>query len=196
MHDGHGDDHGHHRRAHRDRGPQGGKSRSQEGPAHEHKAHAPAQVSAFVVTSSDSRNEASDDSGRLIREKLEAAGHVVCGHRVVRDEPSELRDALEAAAAAGARAVIVSGGTGIGRRDQTIETLRAILEKELPGFGEIFRALSFEEIGSPAMMSRALAGTWRGMILFALPGSPQAARLAMDALILPELGHAVRELTR
>ncbi|HZA14367.1 MAG TPA: molybdopterin-binding protein, partial [Myxococcaceae bacterium] len=71
-----------------------------------------------------------------------------------------------------------------------------LLEKELPGFGEIFRALSFQEIGSPAMLSRALAGTWRGIVIFALPGSPQAARLAMDALILPELGHAVRELTR
>jgi molybdenum cofactor biosynthesis protein B len=166
------------------------------GPVHEHKSHAPASVTAFVITSSDTRNESSDDSGRLIKEKLAGAGHGVCGHRVVRDEPSELRAALEEAASAGARAVIVNGGTGIGRRDQTVETLRALLEKELPGFGEIFRALSFQEIGSAAMLSRSVAGTWRGMIVFALPGSPDAARLAMDALILPELGHAVRELTR
>jgi molybdopterin adenylyltransferase len=196
MHDGHGDDHGHHRRPHRDRGPHREHPSEHKSSAHEHKAHAPASVNAFVITSSDTRNEASDDSGRLIKEKLEQAGHTVCGYRVVRDEPSELHDALEEAVAAGAGAVIVSGGTGIGRRDQTIETLRPILEKELSGFGEIFRALSFDEIGSPAMLSRALAGTWRGMVVFALPGSPQAARLAMDELILPELGHAVRELTR
>jgi molybdopterin adenylyltransferase len=185
MHDGHGD-----------RGSEGGRASGEKGSAHDHKAHAPARVSAFVITSSDTRSEASDDSGRLIREKLEAAGHTLCGHRVVRDEPAELRQALEDAAAVGAQAVLISGGTGIGRRDQTIETLRPLLEKELPGFGEIFRALSFEAIGSPAMLSRALAGTWRGVIVFALPGSPQAAELAMDALILPELGHAVRELTR
>lgn len=188
MHDRHG--HGH--RPRHDHGHRHGH----DSPAHEHKSHAPAQVSAFVITSSDTRDESTDDSGRLIKEKLEGAGHVVCGHRVVRDEPTQLRAALEEAASAGAGAVIVNGGTGIGRRDQTVETLRALLEKELPGFGEIFRALSFEEIGSPAMLSRAVAGTWRGMIVFALPGSPQAARLAMDALILPELGHAVREITR
>ena len=173
-----------------------GHPHGKDSPAQEHKSHAPARVTAFVITSSDTRNEASDDSGRLIKEKLAAAGHAVAGHRVVRDEPSELRAALEEAASSGAGAVIVNGGTGIGKRDQTVETLRPMLEKELPGFGEIFRGLSFQEIGSPAMLSRALAGTWRGMIVFALPGSPQAARLAMDALILPELGHAVREITR
>ena len=127
---------------------------------------------------------------------LEGAGHTLCGHRVIPDEPVSLRAALDEAAAAGARAVIVTGGTGIGRRDQTVETLRPLFEKELPGFGELFRYLSFKEIGTPAMMSRAIAGTVRGMIVFALPGSPNAARLAMDALILPELGHTVRELTR
>jgi molybdenum cofactor biosynthesis protein B len=173
-----------------------GHAHRKDSPAHEHKSHAPARVTAFVITSSDTRNEVSDDSGKLIKEKLATAGHAVAGHRVVRDEPSELREALEEAASAGAGAVIVNGGTGIGKRDQTVETLRPLLEKELPGFGEIFRALSFQEIGSPAMLSRALAGTWRGIVIFALPGSPQAARLAMDALILPELGHAVRELTR
>jgi hypothetical protein len=87
-------------------------------------------------------------------------------------------------------------GTGIGRRDSTVETLQTLFEKTLPGFGELFRALSYKEIGSAAMMSRATAGTYQGMILFALPGSPQAVRLGMQKLILPELGHAVRELTR
>ena len=164
--------------------------------AEEHKAHAPATVSAFVITSSDSRNEGSDQTGRLIRGSLESAGHTLAGHRVVKDDPAALRAALEEALEAGARAVIVNGGTGIGRRDQVIETLRPLFEKELPGFGELFRALSYKEIGSPAMMSRAAAGTIRGAIVFALPGSPQAVRLAMEALILPEIGHAVRELSR
>ncbi|WP_163997061.1 MogA/MoaB family molybdenum cofactor biosynthesis protein [Pyxidicoccus caerfyrddinensis] len=153
-------------------------------------------VSAFVVTCSDSRDAARDESGRVLREGLEAAGHQVAGAVVVKDDAEAIRGALEQARAAGARAVLFNGGTGIGRRDTTVETLRALFEKELPGFGEIFRMLSYRQIGSAAMMSRATAGTYQGMILFALPGSPQAVRLALDALILPELGHAVRELTR
>ncbi len=161
-----------------------------------HKAQAPTTVAAFIVTSSDTRSPHTDESGKIIRGLLEGAGHSICGHRVVPDEPAALRALVEEAAASGARALIVNGGTGISRRDQVIETLRPMLEKELPGFGELFRALSFKEIGTPAMMSRALAGTCRGMIVFALPGSPNAVRLAMEALILPELGHAVRELTR
>ena len=164
--------------------------------AAEHKAHAPAQVAAFVVTCSDSRSETDDESGALIRQALEDEGHSVLGYRLIPDDPGALTAAVGHAAAAGARALIINGGTGIGRRDTTVEALRPLLEKELPGFGEIFRALSYQEIGSPAMMSRALAGTCRGMIVFALPGSPQAAKLAMHKLILPELGHAVRELTR
>ncbi|MGA9521103.1 MAG: molybdenum cofactor biosynthesis protein B [Myxococcaceae bacterium] len=164
--------------------------------AEAHKAHAPTTVAAFVVTSSDTRTPHTDESGKLIRDLLEGAGHTVCGHRVVPDEPAALRALVDEAAASGARALIINGGTGISRRDQVIETLRPMLEKELPGFGELFRSLSYKEIGSPAMMSRALAGTCRGMIVFAIPGSPNAVRLAMGALILPELGHAVRELTR
>lgn len=165
-------------------------------PAGEHKAQAPAAVAAFVITSSDSRDEHSDETGRLIREALESEGHTLAGHQVVRDDPSALVAALDQALSAGARAVIVNGGTGIGRRDQVVETLRPLFEKELPGFGELFRLLSYEEIGSSAMMSRAVAGTRKGAIVFALPGSPQAVRLAMRKLILPELGHAVRELIR
>jgi len=176
AHDGHGHGHSH--------------------AADEHKQHAPPSVSAYVVTCSDSRDEQRDESGKVIREALERAGHTLAGTRLIRDEPSEIRAAVDAAAAAGARALIFNGGTGIGRRDSTVETLAPLFEKSLPGFGELFRALSFEEIGSPAMMSRACAGTVKGMIVFALPGSPQAAKLAMEKLILPELGHAVRELSR
>ncbi|HME91918.1 MAG TPA: MogA/MoaB family molybdenum cofactor biosynthesis protein [Myxococcaceae bacterium] len=164
--------------------------------ADEHKSRAPAQVATYVITCSDSRNAQSDESGQAIQRALEQAGHTVCGYSVVRDEPEAIRECLEDAGAKGARAVILNGGTGIGRRDNTVEVLEQLFDKRLPGFGELFRSLSFKEIGSPAMMSRATAGTYRGMIIFALPGSPQAARLAMDELILPELGHAVRELTR
>lgn len=115
---------------------------------------------------------------------------------MIKDEPDAISAVLAEASQAGARAVLFNGGTGIGRRDSTVETLRALFEKELPGFGEIFRMLSFEEIGSAAMLSRATAGTYQGMILFAMPGSPQAVKLALEELILPELGHLVRELTR
>jgi molybdenum cofactor biosynthesis protein B len=153
-------------------------------------------VSAFVVTCSDTRDESKDESGRVLRELLEGDGHSVSGYRVIQDEPEAIRAMLKEAQAVGARAVIFNGGTGIGRRDSTVETLQALFEKTLPGFGELFRALSYKEIGSAAMMSRATAGTYQGMILFALPGSPQAVRLGLQQLILPELGHAVRELTR
>jgi molybdopterin adenylyltransferase len=173
-------------------GHDGQKSRSAE----EHKSHSPMQVSAFVLTCSDSRGLAQDETGEAIAQALVAAGHLVIGRRVVRDEPAAIRDAVEEAVSQGARAVIVNGGTGIGRRDVAVDVLRSLFEKELPGFGELFRGLSFKEIGSPAMMSRATAGTYKGMILFALPGSPQAVRLALDSLILPEIGHCVRELTR
>ena len=162
----------------------------------QHKAHAPTQVSTVVVTCSDSRELAADESGALIQAALERDGHLVVRRKIIRDEPIAIGAALEDASALGARAVIFNGGTGIGARDSTVETLRALFDKELPGFGEIFRALSFAEIGSAAMMSRATAGTVRGMVVFSVPGSPAAARLAMERLILPELGHAVRELTR
>jgi molybdenum cofactor biosynthesis protein B len=115
---------------------------------------------------------------------------------VVPDDADEIRRSLELALKEGARAVIFNGGTGIGRRDVTVESLQGLFEKHLPGFGELFRMRSFQQIGSPALLSRACAGTYRGMVIFALPGSPQAVKLAMEELILPELGHLVRELTR
>ncbi len=195
-HEGHdhgeGDGHEHHHHHHHPRHAGHGHSRA----AKEHKAHAPAQVSVYVVTCSDSRGEAGDESGRVLRETLEGAGHTVCGYKVVKDDPEAIRGVVAEAGQAGARAVLLTGGTGIGRRDSTVETLRGLFEKELPGFGELFRMLSYEQIGSAAMMSRATAGTYGGMVLFAMPGSPQAVKLALEALILPELGHAVRELTR
>ena len=193
---GHGHDHkhghGHHGgHAHGPGTPAHGPS-----PAREHRSDAPTHVACFVLTCSDSRAQADDVSGRALREGLEAAGHSVVGQTVVRDEPEQIRAAVERGLQGGARAVLVTGGTGITRRDQTVEAVRPLLEKEIPGFGELFRMLSFQEIGSAAWLSRALAGTVRGALVFVLPGSPNAVRLALDRLILPELGHAVRELSR
>lgn len=166
------------------------------GPVCEHRSEAPAHVATWVITCSDSRGAAEDRGGPIIVSTLEEAGHTVAGRAVVKDDPEAILAELDRAREAGARAAVLTGGTGIGPRDVTPEVVRGLLDKELPGFGEIFRLLSFQEIGSAAMLSRAVAGSWSGMVLFALPGSPHAVRLAMEKLILPELGHVVRELVR
>ncbi len=196
---GHGQDHkhGHGHHGGQAHGPQRGETPAHgESPARAHRTDAPTHVACFVVTCSDSRAQADDVSGRALREGLEAAGHAVVGQTVVRDEPEQIRAAIERGLEGGARAVLVTGGTGITRRDQTVEAVRPLLDKEVPGFGELFRMLSFQEIGSAAWLSRTLAGTVRGALVFVLPGSPNAVRLALERLILPELGHAVRELSR
>ena len=162
---------------------------------HEHKARAPGTVACGVVTVSDSRTEATDDSGQLIRKLLADAGHTVPFYEVVKDEGPAILAAVERAVAA-CDAILTNGGTGLSPRDVTVETLEPLMEKVLPGFGELFRALSFREIGSAAMMSRTLAGTFRGKLLFCLPGSPAACELAVKSLILAELGHAVGVMRR
>jgi len=163
----------------------------------EHRASAPAAVRCVVCTVSDSKTPETDTSGRLLREGLEAAGHVVVEQRLVRDEPSQIHAVLhQACAHPGIQAVVFTGGTGIAPRDQTVEALEALLEKRLPGFGELFRMLSYQEIGPAAMLSRAVAGVHAGRAVFALPGSPAACRLALERLILPELPHLVGLLGR
>lgn len=162
----------------------------------EHKREAPRTVRVFVVTASDSRGEPEDVGGAFLREAAARAGHEVAGYRLVKDEPAQIRAALEEAAAARADAVIVNGGTGIAARDRTYEAVAGVLEKRIDGFGELFRALSYQEIGSAAMLSRALAGVWQGRAVFSVPGSPSAVRLAWEKLIGPELGHVVRELRK
>jgi molybdenum cofactor biosynthesis protein B len=163
----------------------------------EHKAHSPARVSCFVLTVSDTRTLETETSGRAIAELLEMSGHAVAGRLVVRDEPADVaRVVREALARPDVDAVITTGGTGIAKRDSTYEALTALFEKRLDGFGELFRVLSFEDIGPAAMLSRACAGVVGGRIVFLLPGSEAAVRLAMSRLILPELGHIVRELRK
>lgn len=141
-----------------------------------------------VITASDSHTSADDTSGDLIRELVAKTGHRVGYSAIVPDSLEQIRAAIEQNLPQ-LDGVIITGGTGIGPRDVTIEAVRPLLDKELDGFGELFRMLSFQEIGSAAIMSRALAGISNRRLIVALPGSPAACRLAMEKLLLPELGH-------
>jgi molybdenum cofactor biosynthesis protein B len=165
--------------------------------AHEHRAAAPHRARCFVLTVSDTRTPDNDTSGRAIRELLAAAGHEIAGHAIVRDEPSEVSAIVRAQVAnAAVQVVITTGGTGITSRDGTFEAIDGLLEKRLDGFGELFRMLSFEEIGAAAMLSRAIAGTIERKAVFVLPGSENAVRLALTRLIIPELGHILQQLSK
>jgi len=158
-----------------------------------HHRDAPARVRCFVLTISDTRTPATDASGDAIAALLTDGGHDLAGRALVRDEPDEVREVL---GGVDADVLITTGGTGISSRDSTYEAIASLLDKRLDGFGELFRMLSYEQIGAAAMLSRAVAGTKGKMAVFALPGSEAAVRLALEKLILPEIGHVVRELRR
>jgi len=161
---------------------------------HQHRAEAAGAVATWVLTVSDTRTLADDAGGALVAERLEGAGHPVAGRAIVKDEPAAIAGALrEALGREEVRAVIVTGGTGVAPRDVTPEAVTPLLDRVIPGFGELFRMLSWHEIGSAALLSRALAGLAAGRVVFVLPGSRGALRLALDALILPELGHLAAE---
>lgn len=152
-------------------------------------------VRCGVITVSDTRSPDTDKSGQLIKALLTEAGHGLCHYEVVRDEPDDIAKLVKKLAAAGdIEALLINGGTGITQRDNTYDVLERILDKILPGFGEIFRQLSYAEIGSRAIASRAVAGTCDSLILFSMPGSSGAVKLAMEKLILPELRHLVQQL--
>jgi molybdopterin adenylyltransferase len=160
----------------------------------EHKALAPRSVQCFIITVSDTRTEATDTSGRTIAELLLAAGHGVEGRTIVKDDAELVRDAIvRQLANPDVQAVITTGGTGITSRDSTYEAVSSMLQKRLDGFGELFRMLSYQQMGSAAIMSRACAGLSSGRIIIALPGSEAAVRLAMERLIVPELAHMVQQ---
>jgi molybdenum cofactor biosynthesis protein B len=151
----------------------------------------------MVITCSDTRNPDTDTSGQLIQKLLKEQGHTVVAYHLVKDEPSKIKAKIKGAVTnKKIQAIIINGGTGISRRDSTFEAVDAMLEKRLDGFGEVFRYLTYQEIGSPAIMSRATAGIIKGRVLFSTPGSENAVRLAMEKLILPELAHLVKELTK
>ncbi|SLM49774.1 Molybdenum cofactor biosynthesis protein B [Nitrospira japonica] len=165
--------------------------------AHEHKSEAPSQIGCMVITCSDTRTRDTDTSGRRIMHLLKDAGHTIVDYYIVKDEPAKIKAKIKAGTAnKRIHAIIINGGTGISRRDSTFEAVDGMLEKRLDGFGEVFRYLTYQEIGSPAIMSRATAGIIKGRVLFSTPGSENAVRLAMEKLILPELGHILQQLRK
>jgi molybdenum cofactor biosynthesis protein B len=168
--------------------------------AKDHKGTAPKSLGVFIVTCSTSRfkqaeahQSPEDISGDIIERLAKAAGHYVSGRKLISDSKTMIRKtAKQALRSKHVNALIITGGTGISPGDITIETITPLLTREIPGFGELFRKMSFDKIGSAAMMSRALAGLVKEKAIFCLPGSPDAVQMAMEELILPELGHVIR----
>jgi molybdenum cofactor biosynthesis protein B len=185
----------------------------------QHRAEAPHRVRAAVITISDTRTKDNDTSGKKIVDLLQSAGHEITTWEIIPDDPDRIRTLIADLTRSPAHllirsspashsafpiphspfppdAILLTGGTGIGSRDQTFETIAPLLKKTLPGFGEIFRMLSYEEIGAAAMLSRAIGGSIGSTVVLAMPGSTPAVRLAMEKLILPEIAHLVREARR
>ncbi|SFE04542.1 molybdopterin adenylyltransferase [Bacillus sp. OV194] len=164
----------------------------------DHKRQAPSSVCCKIITVSDTRTEETDRSGALIKEQLTLNGHTVGDYVIVKDERGEIESAVLAGCeASDIQAILINGGTGIAARDVTIETLKPLFTKEITGFGELFRMLSYtEDIGSAAILSRAAAGVVGSTAVFAMPGSTGAAALAMKKLILPEVSHVIREINK
>ena len=161
----------------------------------DHRSNAPTSVRCAVITISDTRTAATDSSGDAIASALSGAGHTVAARHIVPDDPCQVRNLVQSAAT-DVSVIVTTGGTGITSRDSTYEAIVGLLDKRLDGFGELFRMLSYDQIGSAAMLSRACAGTIGTTAIFALPGAKRAVELAMEKLILPEIGHVVSELGR
>ncbi|MFC1947223.1 molybdenum cofactor biosynthesis protein B [Chloroflexota bacterium] len=163
----------------------------------EHKELSPQAVSCAVLIISDSRTEKTDESGKLMRQKLEGNGHTVVDYALLKNDSEAITKKLnEYLSQEELQVIITSGGTGVSMRDVTVETVTPMLDKMLDGFGELFRTLSYMEIGTASIMSRAIAGVIGGKIIICVPGSLAAVKLALDKIILPEIGHMVREATR
>ncbi|MDT3424621.1 molybdenum cofactor biosynthesis protein B [Paenibacillus forsythiae] len=162
----------------------------------QHRKEAPESVKCYIITVSDTRTMETDKSGSLMETLLEESGYIIAGRTIVKDDYDDIRELIhECAADSGIEAVLLTGGTGIAPRDSTYEAVESLLDKTMPGFGEIFRYLSFaEDIGTAAILSRAVAGTVGSTAVFSMPGSVGAVKLAMTRLILPELRHVMREI--
>jgi molybdenum cofactor biosynthesis protein B len=164
---------------------------------HEHRHSAPKTVNCAVLIISDSRTEQDDESGKLIKQRLAGNGHHVLSYGILKNDADAIRAKItELSGLEGLQVIITSGGTGASHRDVTVDTIEPMLEKRLEGFGELFRHLTYQEIGTGSILSRAVAGIIRGRVVLCFPGSVNAATLAMDKIILPELGHLVREAMR
>ncbi len=163
----------------------------------DHKHQAPQKVACMIITISDTRTKETDSSGKCIRELLDKNGHRVVRYELVKDDPEAIQQLLrQGIASEEIQVILCNGGTGISLRDRSYEAVVQILEKQLDGFGELFRMLSYQDIGSAALMSRAVAGIAGNTVIFSMPGSKDAVELAMTKLILPELGHLVWELRK
>jgi molybdenum cofactor biosynthesis protein B len=163
---------------------------------HKEIAHARGPVMIAVVTVSDTRTPETDTNFHYLKPEIERLGHTVVGYRIVKDEPEQVSAALEEMVNGGAQIILFNGGTGIAPRDTTFDVLSRKLEKTMPGFGELFRMLSYSEIGAAAMLSRATAGTYRKRVIISTPGSPNAVQVAWTKLIAPELEHLAWEVVR
>lgn len=162
-----------------------------------HRAAAPASVQCAVLTVSDTRTPETDTSGALLRDTLRLAGHEITDYQIVPDEPDQIRRIIaDWSARDDIQAILTNGGTGIAARDTTYDAIAGLLDKRIDGFGELFRMLSWQEIGAAAMLSRAVAGVANGTLIVAMPGSSNAVRLAISKLIVPELGHLVYEIAK
>lgn len=168
------------------------------GSSAQHRATAAQQgpVRIALVTVSDSRTPETDENAAYLRAEIQRAGHEVVAYRLIKDEVDQVEDSLDDLVTSAARIILFNGGTGISPRDRTFDVLSRKLEKTLPGFGELFRMLSYEQIGAAAMLSRATAGVYRNKLVISTPGSPAAVRLAWERLIAPELEHLAWELIR
>ena len=163
----------------------------------EHKEMSPKAITCAVLIISDSRTEKTDESGKYLVEKLEGNGHTVVDYALLKNDPEAIKQKLiEYLEQEELQVIITSGGTGVSIRDVTVETVTPMLDKTLDGFGELFRSLSYMEIGTASIMSRAIAGVMGGKVIICGPGSLAAVKLAVEKIILPEIGHMVREATR
>jgi molybdenum cofactor biosynthesis protein B len=163
----------------------------------EHKKEAPQSVNCALVTVSDSRTEETDESGKLLKQKLTEGGHKLVSYTLLKNDSEAVRQTIEELLdEEEVQVIITGGGTGVSHRDITVETVSALLEKKLDGFGELFRSLSYQEIGTASIMSRSIAGVARGKVIICIPGSLGATRLAAEKIIVPEIGHMVREASR
>lgn len=178
--------------------PETHPGRSSGTPSYEEHRRAAAQsVGCAILTVSDTRTIATDSSGTLMADLLREAGHRVVDYQIINDEPEAVRRACEDwSTNAQVQVILTNGGTGIAARDTTYDALASMLDKRLDGFGELFRMLSFQEIGAAAMLSRAVAGVYRQRVIIAMPGSTNAVQLAMERLVLPELAHLAFEATK
>ncbi len=171
---------------------------SSESSSAQHKAQAAQQgpIPIAIVTVSDTRTPETDVNAAYLREQIAALGHTTAAYRLIKDEPDQVAAVLDELAASEARMILFNGGTGISPRDRTYDALSRKLEKTLPGFGELFRMLSYEQVGAAAMLSRATAGVYHNTVIISTPGSPAAVRLAWEKLIAPELAHLAWEVVR